>query len=176
MLDVADLVTAYGKIEALKGVTLQVPRAYDAMAAATTWPERFDVLDRLLLGKAASAEPVQVRGCGVIKSLTFTCSSLFNPSRITSWNIQSPGNGHASVPPLYMWESGRDARARARVPSNARRVLCKKAAPARKIRRTSTWDASIRWHIGPAAGDRRTGQERPGAPGSSWIAASTACR
>jgi hypothetical protein len=43
-------------------VTLQVPRAYDAMAAATTWPERFDVLDRLLLGKAASAEPVQVRG------------------------------------------------------------------------------------------------------------------
>jgi AraC-like DNA-binding protein len=43
-------------------VTLQVPRAYDAMAAATTWPERFDVLDRLLLGRAASAEPVQVRG------------------------------------------------------------------------------------------------------------------
>lgn len=43
-------------------VSLQAPRAYDTMAAATTWPERFDVLDKLLLGRLAAASPVAVRG------------------------------------------------------------------------------------------------------------------
>lgn len=43
-------------------VSLRAPRAYDAMAAASTWPDRFDLLDRLLLGRAAAADPVEVRG------------------------------------------------------------------------------------------------------------------
>jgi AraC-like DNA-binding protein len=41
---------------------LEERRAYDAMAAATSWPERFDVLDRWLLDRAASREPTGIRG------------------------------------------------------------------------------------------------------------------
>lgn len=43
-------------------VSLQVPRAYDALAFATTWTERFDVLDRLLIGRAAATSSPAIRG------------------------------------------------------------------------------------------------------------------
>lgn len=41
---------------------LEVPQAYDAMAVATTWEARFDVLDALLLGRAAAADASPIRG------------------------------------------------------------------------------------------------------------------
>jgi AraC-like DNA-binding protein len=43
-------------------VTLEEPRAYDAMAAATTWSERFDALDRWFLDRAARSEATAIRG------------------------------------------------------------------------------------------------------------------
>jgi AraC-like DNA-binding protein len=42
-------------------VSLRLPEAYDAMATASSWRERFDVLDTLLLGRAAASEPHRVR-------------------------------------------------------------------------------------------------------------------
>lgn len=43
-------------------LTLEEPRAYDAMAAASTWSARFDVLDRWLLDRAAASGPTPIRG------------------------------------------------------------------------------------------------------------------
>ncbi len=43
-------------------VPLRMPRAYDAMAAATTWDARFAVLDELLLGRANDAHQQTIRG------------------------------------------------------------------------------------------------------------------
>jgi len=43
-------------------VSLQLPRAYDAMASAGSWPERFEVLDRLMLGRLAASEQPPIRG------------------------------------------------------------------------------------------------------------------
>lgn len=43
-------------------VSLRAPRAYDAMAAAPSWTRRFDVLDALLLDRAAATSSVPIRG------------------------------------------------------------------------------------------------------------------
>jgi AraC-like DNA-binding protein len=43
-------------------VPLAIPQAYDAMVAATTWEDRFDVLDRLLIGRAAVHDQPPIRG------------------------------------------------------------------------------------------------------------------
>jgi AraC-like DNA-binding protein len=42
-------------------VPLRIPQAYDAMAAAPTWEARFDVLDALLLGRAAGSDQPPIR-------------------------------------------------------------------------------------------------------------------
>ena len=41
--------------------SLEMPRAYDALAVAGTWPDRFEVLDRLLLGRAAATSSPPIR-------------------------------------------------------------------------------------------------------------------
>jgi AraC-like DNA-binding protein len=43
-------------------VPLEMPQAYDDMAVATTWSARFDVLDAMLLGRAAACDRVGIRG------------------------------------------------------------------------------------------------------------------
>lgn len=42
-------------------VPLQMPKAYDALAAATSWEQRFATLDALLLERAAASESVGIR-------------------------------------------------------------------------------------------------------------------